>query len=398
MSNKKPLYSLPWLISPIEPKDFLNNFWENKVLVIKRKKEKYWNKLISKEIIDNIISSSLNLKEGDIILANAKNENENTKYVLKDDYIDIIELIQRYREGSTIILNSLHKRLLSLSNLCRGVEKDLSMPCQANVYLTPSKSQGFKPHYDSHCVFILQVSGSKSWKIYDKLISYPTKDYRNLDELNYDNRKPTLEFQLNSGDIAYIPRGFVHEALTNKEESLHITLGVLSYTWVDILPEILKSLCLSDADFRKSLPTGFANPEFHKIEAFNIYSKLSKKMSSISVFENAFNSMVDKFISTRKPILNGQLLNIQNTLNLSNDKVFTQRANIIYQIKETKSLIQIYCYGKKISFPTNLKESILFSLNTKFYKISDIPGGIDYELKRIIVRQLVENGLVWVKN
>lgn len=35
-----------------------------------------------------------------------------------------------------------------------------------NVYLTPPFSQGFAPHYDDIEAFVLQINGSKHWRVY----------------------------------------------------------------------------------------------------------------------------------------------------------------------------------------------------------------------------------------
>jgi len=37
----------------------------------------------------------------------------------------------------------------------------------SNAYLTPAGSQGFAPHYDDVEAFVLQLEGSKDWKLYD---------------------------------------------------------------------------------------------------------------------------------------------------------------------------------------------------------------------------------------
>ncbi len=57
---------------------------------------------------------------------------------------------------------------------------------------------------------------------------------------------PTLEFELHAGDVAYIPRGIAHEARSTDTVSLHITAGILRYTWADFLFECVAAASLKD--------------------------------------------------------------------------------------------------------------------------------------------------------
>ena len=41
-----------------------------------------------------------------------------------------------------------------------------------------------------------------------------------------DAGKPSADFVLHAGDVLYIPRGHVHDALTSDSVSLHVTLGI----------------------------------------------------------------------------------------------------------------------------------------------------------------------------
>src|SRR6185295_12103641 len=101
-------------------------------------------------------------------------------------------------------------------------------------------AQGFSAHYDTHDVFILQAAGSKHWRLYGSSVQLP------LASTPYpypgpDAGKPSADFVLRAGDVLYIPRGHVHDALTSDSISLHVTLGINVYTWADLFMEALNA-------------------------------------------------------------------------------------------------------------------------------------------------------------
>ena len=55
-----------------------------------------------------------------------------------------------------------------------------------------------------------------------------------------------------------MPRGFRHAARTAETASLHLTVGMLTRNWNDLLREVVE-LATEEAWFRESLPVGFAN-------------------------------------------------------------------------------------------------------------------------------------------
>src|SRR5438445_1082816 len=69
------------------------------------------------------------------------------------------------RTGSTLVLDQLQQREPKLGLLCRLLEQELGHRFQTNCYLTPPQGQGFTPHWDNHDVFVLQILGSKQWKV-----------------------------------------------------------------------------------------------------------------------------------------------------------------------------------------------------------------------------------------
>ena len=89
-------------------------------------------------------------------------------------------------------------------------------------------------HADDRDVFVLQLFGTKSWRVYpNPPIFHPYaheqvgKNGLPVPLENVLNATPVIERVLNPGDVLYMPRGWVHEASCHAEtESLHVTFAV----------------------------------------------------------------------------------------------------------------------------------------------------------------------------
>jgi hypothetical protein len=147
----------------------------------------------------------------------------------------------------------------TLAAFCRSLEREFSVAFQTNAYLTPARAQGAKYHYDSHDVFVLQIAGSKHWTISGTPVELPLRG-QDFDPSEHERGQPTLDFELEAGDFAYIPRGVVHDARSSESTSLHITVGVL------LVPA--QTCCWNglrtSAAFRKARCPGFARQAFNR--------------------------------------------------------------------------------------------------------------------------------------
>src|SRR5437764_804485 len=149
------------------------------------------------------------------------------------DRVDPIRATRLFRQGATIIFTHLHQRLPSLGRLCEGLGRRFASRMQTNIYLTPPSAQGFAPHWDTHDVFILQVAGTKRWSIYDTKVPLPLRG-QHFDRTLHEPGPVSMEFDLGPGDVCYIPRGAIHSAVSSTDTSLHITTGLIAYTWTDL--------------------------------------------------------------------------------------------------------------------------------------------------------------------
>ncbi|MET1006207.1 MAG: cupin domain-containing protein, partial [Propionibacteriaceae bacterium] len=82
------------------------------------------------------------------------------------DQVSDDKLVRLFADGSTIVLQALHRVWPPIIALCQTLASELGHPVQANAYVTPPQNQGFSNHYDVHDVFVLQIEGEKKWTIH----------------------------------------------------------------------------------------------------------------------------------------------------------------------------------------------------------------------------------------
>jgi bifunctional lysine-specific demethylase and histidyl-hydroxylase NO66 len=167
--------------------------------------------------------------------------------------IDCERVAGLMRMGGTIAVRGVDKAASGLFELCGGLENELAHRVHANVYLTPPRTHGLNPHYDPHDVIILQISGRKHWKVFDRVPGAPGSS--GSVDLEPDTR-PAAETVLTPGDVLYIPRGWVHVADTADDISLHVTVGITLASVRDVLSHALGHPAVR-ARLDRPLPAGF---------------------------------------------------------------------------------------------------------------------------------------------
>ena len=102
-----------------------------------------------------------------------------TKYENKDGSLNLNQLYAAYGDGYTIVVNEIDRFWKPIKTLCQNTRQLLSHKTKGNMYLTPKNQKALLPHYDTHDVFVVQVSGKKHWKIY-KFQQKVVKPFKNM--------------------------------------------------------------------------------------------------------------------------------------------------------------------------------------------------------------------------
>ena len=147
--------------------------------------------------------------------------------------------------------------------LLAALESELGCLCGCSVYHTPPGCQGLAPHHDDVEVFILQTQGKKRWKLYPPLHGHALPATPSPD-LNEADLKPCImDIVLSPGDLLYMPRGVIHQAVSLQgSSSTHLTLSAYQrHAWSDLLaamlPKLLERASHASVDLRRGLPRNF---------------------------------------------------------------------------------------------------------------------------------------------
>jgi ribosomal protein L16 Arg81 hydroxylase len=384
--------ALEWLLDPVPNQEFFDRYWEKQTLVVHRVQRNYFDPLFSLDEVDRVLTT-LDRRYPDIVLKNASKEVTAEEYTVDGEVLDIAKVYQLFHEGSTITLAFLDTVVPSLTAFCRSLEREFSCPFQTNIYLTPPGAQGAKPHYDTHDVFVLQVAGSKKWTIFGTPVELPLPG-QDFDAELHPIGKPTMEFELQAGDAAYVPRGVAHEARSTDTVSLHITTGMLRYTWTDLLIELVANAGLSDPVFRKALPPGFARPDFDRTQARETLRTLLKKIPEKADFDATLDSFIEEFMTACPPLLRGQMQQLVKLDRLTPDSMVGAREGVIWRLEEGGEATTIDCYRNRIRFPAHAGETVRFALGHARFAVRELPGNLDDAGKLTLVRRLIREGLL----
>jgi ribosomal protein L16 Arg81 hydroxylase len=160
------------------------------------------------------------------------------------------------QRGATILVYDIHRSDEALARFAAGLALQLGGEVKVNLYYSQEKQQGFTTHFDTHDVLVLQVEGSKRWRVFADRVPFPLSQYPGGPEKpRVPPRDPLLECVLEPGDVLYIPRGYWHDALAVNGHSLHLTTGLYPRTGFDFLQWWTRTL-ITDARFRIALPPG----------------------------------------------------------------------------------------------------------------------------------------------
>ncbi|MFF1714987.1 cupin domain-containing protein [Streptomyces sp. NPDC058268] len=184
------------------------------------------------------------------------------------DQLDDTALWRAFADGATLVLQALQRTWGPVADFTAGLSTELGHPVQANAYVTPPQNRGFDDHYDVHDVFVLQIDGAKRWLVHQPVHPDPLRDQPWTDRrgavAEAAKGEAYIDTVLEPGDVLYLPRGWLHAAQAQGEVSIHLTLGIHTWTRYTLAEQLTQSalaVLRDDPQMRGTLPLGVDGPD-----------------------------------------------------------------------------------------------------------------------------------------
>jgi ribosomal protein L16 Arg81 hydroxylase len=389
--QQTPAETFEWLIHPVTPRDFEQDYYERRVLVVSRGTPGYYQRLLSVADLDAVLATH-NAKHPDIQITQYDKEIPAGEYTNASGVVDPLRAARLFSEGATLIFPHLQMRVPALAELCAALSRRLSSRMQTNIYFTPPEAQGFKPHWDTHDVFVLQVAGSKRWSIFDTKIPLPLLGQKFEPERDRPG-DVTQEFELAAGDMVYIPRGLMHAARSTADPSLHITVGLMAYTWADFFLQAVAAAGLADAALRENLPLGFSLPSYPAEEKARLLREKLGRVAHHLDSAPPFNYFEQEVMSHNRPSFVNLLAQSAQLRDITLSSTLRQRAGAAWHLEKNGQQCVVRCYGNRIELPAFVSPAIEFMRGADSFRVGEMPDCVDGPGKVTLARRLVKEGL-----
>jgi ribosomal protein L16 Arg81 hydroxylase len=382
---------LGWLLETESTDSFLSEYLNERYLVAGRPDPDRFAQLLSVAELDEILGT-YGLRFPDVRMVRSDQDVPHTEYVWKDNLIDPMRAARLFSEGSTIIFNALQDRHGNVQRLCAAMSAESSMKAQANIYLTPPHAQGFNPHWDTHDVFVLQVSGTKDWRMYAGGPEHPMMNQK-FDPERFSPGEVTAEFTLEAGQVLYIPRGIMHAAAATDETSLHITLGLIAYTWTDLARDAFAELAERSPEWRESLPWGCAREERGGAGALaeGLRQRLAGVVDQMDV-AGLMAERVQELENGQRPRCPDHLRQAITAAALADEDAIAKRPGLSSRIERRGDRVAWIAAGREVVFPGVAERTLQDIAERGPVRFSDIDDDLDASGRRTVITKLIREG------
>jgi lysine-specific demethylase/histidyl-hydroxylase NO66 len=384
-----------------DPAAFVRDHWAKAPLLRRGAGPDGFDDLLSLDDVDRILATTSPrtpafrmVKDGKPLLPSAYTKSGRMGSVPLADLADPGKIFDQFHAGATIVLQSLQRYWPPLTELSRQLELFFTHPVQVNAYLTPPASRGLGVHHDTHDVFVLQVHGRKLWQVWDAAVPFPLAHQKQLPPgAESPTEAPQVDAELAPGDCLYVPRGFRHAARTAETASLHLTVGMLTRNWNDLLREVVE-LATEEAWFRESLPVGFANdPATLEGSLADRVEELRRFLDKVDLAKVA-DRAGRRFWANRPPPLEGQLRALLSLDELDDVTVVRRRPGAAARLRVAGGRLELLLGDRTLTMPATLEPAVRQVLDGDELTPGELAGHLDGPSRLVLVRRLVREGLL----
>lgn len=399
------------LLGKISWEEFINLYWQKSSYHVDRNDPGYFESLVSREEIDFLINTHGGKSDFVISLIGGKINNPNNGAGHKArSYWTAANTYDAFAKGSTIRIGNIASHSLHVRKLQQHFEAHLQADVNINLYLTPPASRAFGAHFDDHDVFIVQIGGSKVWKLFSPPEEAPVEVlYRGRvgwlqKELPGQTRLhplPTADKEwtvtMRAGDLLYVPRGHMHQVYSEDEESLHLTVAISVVTWYEVVVHALLETLKNSDILREALPPNMSQQNFRSsyfIDRIRAVKSDLQKHLTTEIMLDSLDEMTRQFIISRQTFHKDESGLTFRKENIGLSSEIRIRRDIVYRRVETLREIILYYSGGHLVLPYQVSETLEYLLDKNQCIVKDLPTHISEHDTLNLVKLLVEAGFL----
>lgn len=183
------------------------------------------------------------------------------EYVQGAEDIDSGKVLSEFCDGAAINFPSIERLWPALRKFGQQLHADLGHPVRCSAHTTGPGTQDRSDTYRVHDLFVLQITGTSTWRVAEPLIvdplpSQPWHEHTSglADHLQ---QSTAMTLTLAENDVLYLPRGYLYRTETGAEVATAVQCAVSVWNAGTIADLVVNSVRAKIADtpaLRSSMP------------------------------------------------------------------------------------------------------------------------------------------------
>src|SRR4029077_6115892 len=102
---------------------------------------------------------------------------------------------------------------------------------------------------------------------------------------------------------AYLPRGVFHAARSTDEASLHVTTGLIAFSWTDLFLQGVTAAAADEVALRENLPFGFEDARFSAEDKARLLEEKLARLTAHLRAQPPFDYLAGEVMAKNRPCL-----------------------------------------------------------------------------------------------
>jgi ribosomal protein L16 Arg81 hydroxylase len=168
------LATLADVLAPVSTPEFLDAFRAKKRVHIAASDPTRAETLLSWQEIDTLLSG--HALDGNVVVMRDGMPVPRRWYTSNEGkQLNVRTFHDLLSQGVSIVVNDVDRSIPQIGQLLAAIEREMGVFTNVSAYLSFSKGGAFKPHWDIMDVLVVQVHGSKQWRVWNAELPHPVE-------------------------------------------------------------------------------------------------------------------------------------------------------------------------------------------------------------------------------